>query len=265
MFTIFKLIAFVILFIYIRWFVYPNIRYKSDAQKIVVYVGKPGSFKTTEMIAKGIESRKKGRLVYSNTQLNIDSYELFTMKDLKENQFKFPKHCDIYIDEATDTFDNRKFKSFPQHFLDLLNDYRHDDQNFYFFCQNWDLDKKIRDRATYIIHMSKLSNTVGLQRLIIKKFGLKPAEMTSDSDSQMVDVLDYAPWYNGGFVFKDYEQYFYLTDTHKELHNYSIIPSLHIENKVKKKHAPKKARGRGRQRSGPLEPTAQSAPKETAH
>lgn len=232
-----KVLAVIIVVLACRYIVYPNIRYESDPYKIIVHVGKPGTFKTTEMIRLALDAIKHGRNVYCNTRIPVEGVEVFKSKDY--GQFTTLKNSLVLFDEASDSFDNRQFKSFSQGHLDELNDHRHNKVDIHYFCQTWSLDKKIRDRASYIVYHTKISNTVGCLRLIIKRFGLKPAEYTADSDSQMVDVLEFAPFFSGGFKLVDYEPYFKYTDTHATLHEKPLLKTetIHItETPVPKNH-----------------------------
>lgn len=225
-----KILALIIVIVFIRYIAYPNIRYESDPYKIIVHVGKPGTFKTTEMIRLALQAKKQGRSVYCNTRIPVEGVELFNSKDY--GKYTTLKNSLVLFDEASDSFDNRQFKSFSQGHLDELNDHRHNKVDIHYFCQTWSLDKKIRDRASYIVYHSKVSNTVGCLRLIVKRFGLKPAEYTADSDSQMVDVLEFASFFSGGFKLVDYEKYFKYTDTHSTLHEKPLLPTetIHVEN-----------------------------------
>lgn len=225
-----KVLSTIFVLIVIRYIIYPNIRYKNDSCKVVVHVGKPGTFKTTEMIRLALDGKEHNRNVYCNTFIPVEG--VYKFRTLDYGDYTTLKNSLVLIDEASDSFDNRQFKTFKQGHLDELNDRRHNQVDIHYFCQSWSLDKKIRDRADYIIYHSKLSNTVGIHRMIIKRFGLKPAEYTSDSDSQMVDVLEFAPFFSGGFKLVDYEKYFKYTDTHVTLHEKPIIPTetIHVKN-----------------------------------
>lgn len=235
-----QLVLLIIIGIFLRYFVIPSIIYKNDKYKIVVYVGKPGSFKTSEAIRIAVKNRIKGRKTYCNYEIPVDGVIKF---DTSEVGNEFGEDCDILIDEAADSFDGRHWKKFDQKHSDFLNDHRHNCQNIYYFCQNWDLDKRIRDKADYIVYCQKISPILGLQRIIIKKFGLKPADHTADSDSQMVDELKFKPIISGGWRIINFEQYFYLNATHQKLHTPDPVHGEVIHNPaMKKRHSPKHRR-----------------------
>lgn len=48
----------------------------------------------------------------------------------------------------------------------------------------------------------------------------------------MVDVLEFASFFSGGFKLVDYEKYFKYTDTHSTLHEKPLLPTetIHVEN-----------------------------------
>lgn len=233
-------IIILILFFLLRYFIIPSFIYHQDKYKVVVFVGKPGSFKTSEAIRIAVKNNIKNRKTYSNYDIPVDNVIKYDTKEIGND---FGTDCDILIDEAADSFDGRHWKKFDQKHSDLLNDHRHNRQNIYYFCQNWDLDKRIRDKADYIVYCQKISPILGLQRIIIKKFGLKPADRTADSDSQMVDELNFKSPLAGGWRIINYEQYFYLNDTHRKLHSPDPVHGEVIHNpSMKKRHQPKHRR-----------------------
>ena len=133
------------------------IKYRNPYKLYMVF-GKKGSGKTTLMTKLSIQYRKKGWQVYSDRELP-GCYQ-FKTEDF--GKVSFPPNALILVDEVGLVWDNRNFKSFPEHvkvYFKYQRQYRH---VVYLFSQSFDVDKKIRDMTDHLYIVQNFCNFLSI-------------------------------------------------------------------------------------------------------
>ena len=139
------------------------IKYRNPYKLYMVF-GKKGSGKTTLMTKLSIQYRKKGWQVYSDRELP-GCYQ-FKTEDF--GKVSFPPNSLILVDEVGLVWDNRNFKSFPEHvkvYFKYQRQYRH---VVYLFSQSFDVDKKIRDMTDHLYIVQNFCNFLSIARRVTK-------------------------------------------------------------------------------------------------
>ena len=157
--------------------------------KLVMYVGKKGSGKSTMIMKIVCQCRRKGIPVYSN--ISMPGAYIFNAKNL--GKFSIPPRSVICIDEASLLWDNRNFKSFSddlKSYFRYQRQYRH---TVYLFSQAFDIDLKLRNLTDelYIIH--NLFNCFSISRRVEKRIDVLSAHDDGVGESRIVDDLRYSP------------------------------------------------------------------------
>ena len=122
---------------------------------IRVFFGKPGCGKTT----LAVKFAKKFSKKYDHTFLNFsNSVPGCTACDLVDlGEWTFPKHSYIGVDEAGIEYNNRKFKSFPQHTIAWYKLHRHFLCDVDVFSQSWDdMDVTLRRLVDQLWYVYKI-------------------------------------------------------------------------------------------------------------
>lgn len=193
----------------IIFFVYHFIKYRNPYKLFMVF-GKKGSGKTTLMCKLALQYQKKGWNVYSNTSLPGTYY--FNTEDI--GIVHFPENSILLIDEVGLIWDNRNFKSFPEHvkvYFKYQRQYKH---IVYLFSQSFDVDKKIRDLTDHLYIVYNFLNCFSIARRITKTVAVVHADKSVSGESKIVDdynidSLLYAPFGSVKFTYiPKYVKYF---------------------------------------------------------
>lgn len=173
------LYIFVVLLFYILYKAY---KYRNPYKLYMVF-GKKGSGKTTLMNKLAIRYRKKGWKVYSDRE--IPGCYLFDISDF--GKILFPPNSLVLIDEVGLIWDNRNFKSFPEHVKRYFKYQRQYRNVVYLFSQSFDVDKKIRDLTDHLYIVSNLLNIFSVARRVTKKITIVHADHSAQGESKIVD------------------------------------------------------------------------------
>lgn len=121
---------------------------------IRIFFGSPGCGKTTYAAKLAYKLRHK-RKCYLNFEHQIPGAAVCTLDNLGE--WTFPDGSYILIDEAGIEYNNRKFKSLPQHTIAWFKKHRHYRCDVDVFSQSWeDMDVTIRRLADELWYMKKI-------------------------------------------------------------------------------------------------------------
>lgn len=164
------------------FFVWHFVKYRNPYKLYMVF-GKKGSGKTTLMFKLAIQYQKKGWNVYSDRE--IPGGYLFDIRDF--GRIEFPPNSLILLDEVGLIWDNRNFKSFPEHvkvYFKYQRQYRH---VVYLFSQSFDVDKKIRDLTDHLYIVSNVFNCFSIARRVTKRLVVVHADKSAQGESKIVD------------------------------------------------------------------------------
>ncbi len=166
-------------FIFIIWHV---MKYRNPYKLYMVF-GKKGSGKTTLMTKLALQYQKKGWRVYCDRE--IPGCYLYDIKDFGKRQF--PPDSLILVDEVGLIWDNRNFKSFPEHVKVYFKYQRQYRNVVYLFSQSFDVDKKIRDLTDHLYIVQNLFNCFSIARRVTKKITVVHADKSAQGESKIVD------------------------------------------------------------------------------
>ncbi len=177
------LALFVFLFI-----AYHMIKYRNPYQLYMVF-GKKGSGKTTLMTKLALKYRKKGWEVFANTE--IPGCYLFRIEEF--GRIRFPDNSLVLVDEVGLIWDNRNFKSFPEHVKVYFKYQRQYKNVVYLFSQSFDVDKKIRDLTDHLYIVQNMFNCFSIARRVTKKLTVVHADKSAQGESKIVDDYNIDP------------------------------------------------------------------------
>lgn len=155
---------------------------------IRVWFGVPGSGKTSMAALLSKYSQKENVTVLSNFQLK-GAYKV-DASDLGVVDMSFDGYgCHAILDEASSDFDSRNFKGFAKsEAKDYFSFHRHQNNMVDVFSQGYDIDKRIRDRAS-------ASGLFHLKRFPIPGFvfyrQIRKVLFIKKDDKQMIDGFKY--------------------------------------------------------------------------
>lgn len=177
--------------------------YVNDS-KLVLYIGKKGSGKTTTLTKIALDHIKKGVKVYSTVA--IPGTYHFNPEWLSLGM-TIPEGSCLLIDEVGMIWDNRQFKTFSTNVRDFFKLQRHAHIKCYMFSQTPDVDKKLRDLCDELWLCKNVARVFSVQRLIVKKIGIQQDE---SGNGNLVDAYKFAGILGGlKFVFVPrYVQFF---------------------------------------------------------
>lgn len=192
---IFWTIILVSLFVFlplIKW-----LRNYKNYYPCILFIGLPGSGKTTEMTKQAImhtrgsfiqrllKVKPRFQTVYANMYLP-NSFE-FEADDL--GKFKVPEDTLMIVDEAGIYFDSRKFKTFSNYARDFLKLHRQHKVKMIFASQSTDVDKKIRDICDEIWIMKCIAGVLVVKRRVKKAITVSNNTVNnSGSDSGTINL-----------------------------------------------------------------------------
>lgn len=161
---------------------YHVVKYRNPYKLYMVF-GKKGSGKTTLMTKLAIQYQKKGWTVFCDRE--IPGVYPFKTEDF--GRVQFPPNSLVLVDEVGLVWDNRNFKSFPEHvkvYFKYQRQYRH---VVYLFSQSFDVDKKIRDLTDHLYIVSNVFNCFSIARRVTKRLVVVHADKSAQGESKIVD------------------------------------------------------------------------------
>lgn len=167
----------------------------ANPYKLYMVFGKKGSGKTTLMVKLSIRYRKKGWRVYSDRE--IPGCYRFDTADF--GKIQFPPNSLILIDEVGLVWDNRNFKSFPEHVKRYFKYQRQYRNVVYLFSQSFDVDKKIRDLTDHLYIVTNVFNCFSVARRVTKKVTIVHADRSAQGESRIADDYDLDPLFLAPF------------------------------------------------------------------
>ena len=130
---------------------------------IRVFFGNPGCGKTTTACKFLKQSKKRYDYAFSNFSVDDSIGRCVDFKDL--GAWTFPQHSYIALDEAGIEYNNRNYKSLPQHTIKWFKLHRHYKCDVDVFSQSWeDMDITIRRLADQLWYMRKIGPFTILRR-----------------------------------------------------------------------------------------------------
>lgn len=161
---------------------YHVVKYRNPYKLYMVF-GKKGSGKTTLMTKLALQYKKKGWSVYADRYIPGCYY--FDTADF--GKVRFPENSLVLIDEVGLVWDNRNFKSFPEHVKVYFKYQRQYKNVVYLFSQAFDIDKKIRDLTDHLYVVSNFFNCFSIARRVTKKLVVVHADKSAQGESKIVD------------------------------------------------------------------------------
>lgn len=135
------------------------------------------------MTKLSLQYQKKGWHVYCDRE--IPGAIRFETKDF--GKYEFPPFSLILVDEVGLVWDNRNFKSFPEHvkvYFKYQRQYKH---VVYLFSQSFDIDKKIRDLTDHLYIVQNFFNCFSIARRVTKTVTVVHADKSAQGESKIVD------------------------------------------------------------------------------
>lgn len=175
----------IIIFIYSRKFVNPY--------RLYMVFGKKGSGKTTYMTKLAVQYHKKGRKIYSNT--NIPYATVIDIRTL--GQFVPPPESVLLIDEVGMIWDNRNFKNFRDDVRDYFKLQRHYRNIVYLFSQTFDIDLKLRNLTDAMFLVTSPIPILSVVKRIKRTIVL--VQPIADAEGRIADNLEFVPFWQNLF------------------------------------------------------------------
>lgn len=167
------------------------IKYLIRPYKFQLFIGKPGSGKTSMMTKEAINGIKRRKSVYCNVWIDVPGVKQFNAREIDLNHFFEPDSV-VLIDEPNLYWDNRTFKEKGRkETVEWFRLYRHNKVNIKMYTQTLDVDKKLRYLASDCYIVKKYLGTITIARRLKKQITIK--ESAVDAESQIVDELDFVP------------------------------------------------------------------------
>lgn len=215
-----------ILFFFYLIFAVLSVFYRNPYRLYYIF-GKKGSGKSTFMVKKMIKYLKKGWNVYTDMpDVNITGVRVINAKDLEH--FTPKDNSALFLDEIGLTFDNRKFKSFPDGVNQWFKFQRKYHVVTYVNSQSFDVDLKVRSLIDKMYLMQSIGNVFAIIRPITRTITL--TEPSAEAESRIADLLKFDKiWHWKILYLPRYFKYFNsFAAPHRE-----IIPSEIIRDGIK--------------------------------
>ena len=151
--------------------------------KLIMIFGKKGSGKSTLLTRLALKYIKQGRLVYSNTPLNIPGVRLYDVQDIGE--YTFPPYSIVFVEEVGMIWDNREFAKFRNDVRDWFKLQRHHKVTVYLFSQTFDIDVKLRNLTDLMYMCTNHLNVISIARRVNRKLVI--VEPTGESEGRITD------------------------------------------------------------------------------
>lgn len=181
-----KKLFYILILLYIIFIIL--VKKYNNPYKLYYLFGKKGSGKSTYMIKLMIKYLKRGWDVYTDMpDVNILGVRIINAKDLEH--FTPAKHSALFLDEIGLTWDNRKFKSFP----DGVNEWFKFQRKYNIVCyqnsQQFDVDIKIRALIDKMYLCQSIGGIITLIRPISRTITLTAP--SAESESRIADLLKF--------------------------------------------------------------------------
>lgn len=191
-----KKIIYILLIIYIIFIILA--RKYNNPYKLIYLFGKKGSGKSTLMVKWMIRYLKRGWNVYTDMpDVNIFGVRVINAKDLEK--FTPENHSALFLDEIGLTFDNRKFKSFP----DGVNQWFKFQRKYHVVTvvnsQSFDVDLKIRALVDKMYLLQSVGGFLSVVRPITRTVTL--TEPSAESESRIADQLRFDRFWHWKIIY----------------------------------------------------------------
>ena len=127
--------------------------------------------------------QKKGWKVYCDRE--VPGCYMFHTSDFEK--ILFPPNSLVLVDEVGLVWDNRNYKSFPEHVKVYFKYQRQYRNTVYLFSQSFDVDKKIRDLTDHLYIVSNVFNCFSVARRVTKKITVVHADHSAQGESKIAD------------------------------------------------------------------------------
>lgn len=155
--------------------------------------------KSCTIVKSCFNGLKHGRDVYCNCDdISIPGIKIFDVENLGKYSIR---DAQIEIDEISMWYDNRNWKKNHQNneeFVKLLRSAGHLRLQLNLYTQDYSVDKRIRQLADSVYIGRKYLRVLTVWRKLKKEIQIK--ESALDAESQIVDALDFVPWWKPGSI-----------------------------------------------------------------
>lgn len=191
-----KKILYILLALYVVFLILAK-KY-NNPYKLIYLFGKKGSGKSTLMVKWMIKYLKRGWNVYTDMpDVNIFGVRLINAKDLEH--FTPEGHSALFLDEIGLTFDNRKFKSFPDGVNQWFKFQRKYHVTTVVNSQSFDVDLKIRALVDKMYLLQSIGGFISLVRPITRTVTL--TEPSAESESRIADMLQFDRFWHWRIIY----------------------------------------------------------------
>lgn len=198
---------FYVLLAFLVFAVVQSLRYKNPYRLHFIF-GKKGAGKSLYLTKMMLRYQRKGWNIYTDMHdVNISGVRYISPSSFVDTRPE--PHSALFLDEAGITYDNRKFKSFPDGVRDFYKYLRKMQCCCYLDSQSYDIDKKIRDTVDELYLMQSVGGWLGILRPIKRQITL--TEPTSEAESRIADKLKFRSIFSWKFTY--FPKYFKYFDT----------------------------------------------------
>lgn len=213
-----------------------TLRYYQPAG-IVLYLCMKRGGKSCTVAKNCLKFTKKGITTYCNCDdISVPGVRIFNTEDL--GRYKV-ENSHIELDEVALWYDNRAWKQNQQKnadFVKWLRSVGHLNITVNMYSQDYSIDKRIRQLCDAIYIGKKYLRVITVWRRLKKQIAIKDSAL--DAESQIVDSLDFTPWYLPGSVkFTWIPKYIGWFDSFKDLYStegplpyHLSVPDNTVEN-----------------------------------
>lgn len=166
---------------------------------IVLYLCMKRGGKSCTVAKNCLKFKRRKQLVYCNCDdISIPGIRVFNTEDLGKYSVR---NAHIELDEAAMWFDNRAWKQNQQKnadFIKWLRSTGHLNLTVNMYSQDYSIDKRIRQLCSAIYIGRKYLRVFTVWRRLKKNIAIKDSAL--DAESQIVDALDFTPWFIPGSI-----------------------------------------------------------------
>lgn len=161
----------------------------NNPYKLYMVFGRKGSGKSTYMQKLAYQYWKKGRQVFSNTDMMYCTKININML----GHYVPPYNSVLLIDEVGMIWDNRNFKNFRTDVRDYFKYQRHHKNIVYLFSQTFDVDVKLRVLTDAMYLVTRPLPPISCIRKIKRTIVL--VQPSPDAEGRIADSLEFVPWW----------------------------------------------------------------------